>query len=174
MRLVTLHDPHRRGTWLDELAPGDYPVFLRDAQTSAERNVEGKPLRRGEPGVCVVFGSFDEAAAFCQRTIREHPGLRCDIYDHRGLASPPLCTFGDREWDPKPRILMALAGACIVASAPLFWFDWHKHGEMILLSVIGINLVAAGVRFLFWGLGAIDDEHERSKSAAKVAAQPGL
>ena len=30
MRLVTLHDPHRRGTWLEELKPGDYPVAERE------------------------------------------------------------------------------------------------------------------------------------------------
>jgi len=170
MRIVTLHDPRRRGTWLTELRLGDYPVFLRDARTSAERNIEGKPLRAGEPSVCAVFDSLDQATAFCGRKVREMPALRCDIYDHRGLASPPTRSFGDREWDPGPRTLLVLALVCVVISVPLFWFDWHSRGEMILLSILGINLVAAGIRFLFWAFGTIDDQRERSKASAKMAS----
>lgn len=170
MRTVMLYDPRRRGTWLHELSPGNYPVFLRDARTSAERNAEGKPLRPGEPGVCVVFDNLESAKAFCERKMLEVPELRCDIYDHRGLVGPPVCTFGDREWNPRPKTLMSLAAACVIVSVPLFWFDWHKRGEMILLSVLGINLVAASMRFLFWAFGAIDDQREREKSEADVAA----
>jgi hypothetical protein len=161
MRTLVLNDPKRRGTWLEQLQPGDYPVFVRDGTTWAERNTEGRPLRPGEPGVCLVFPGLDEAKSFCRQAVREQPHLRCDVYDHDGLAKPPLYSVGEKEWNPTPRALMVWAAVSLLASIPLFWLDWHMGGELVLASIIGINLVAAGIRFLFWGLGTMDAHRDR-------------
>jgi len=166
MRVLQLYDPQRRGTWLDQLSPGEYPAFLRDGKTCAERNADGMPLGRNQTSVCLVFGSLEEARQFGERTVRERPDLRCDIYDHHGLSKPPLYTLGTREWDPAPRTLLLMAAACTLASLPLFFWDWSRRGEVVLASVIGINLVAAALRFLFWGLGAFDARREQSKRLA--------
>jgi hypothetical protein len=166
MRVLKLYDPGRRGTWLDQLAPGEYPLFLRDGKTWAERDADGKPLGRRGDSVCLVFSSLDEAKQFGEQKVRERPDLRCDIYDREGLRNPPLCSFGDREWNPAPRTLLWLAGGCAVASVPLFFWDWSRRGELVLASLIGINLIAAALRLLFWGLGALDDRREQRKRAA--------
>ena len=163
MRTVKVHDPERRGSWLDELVPGEYLVYLRDAETGAERNAEGKPLAPGESRLCLVFPNLEEAKQFCEQKVAEVPRLRCDIYDEKGAARPPLLKYGDREWNPKPRTLLLLAGGCTLASLPLFWLDWRRGGAVILPTVIGINLVAAAMRFLFWGFGAQDQQRERLK-----------
>jgi hypothetical protein len=163
MRVIKLYDPERRGSWLGEVKPGEYPVFLRDGESWAERNVEGKPLAAGEASVCVVFADLAEAKKFCEQKIRELPHLRCDIYDNTGLAKPPLCTFGEKDWNPTPKALLWLAGLSILVSIPLFLWDWNRHGEVVLASIIAINLVAAGLRFLLWGLSSIDDRREQLK-----------
>lgn len=166
VRTVALHEPGRRGTWLDQIAVGEYPVFLRDGNTCAERNAAGKPLQPGEPSVCLVFATLEEARQFCEQKVRELPQLRCDIYDHQGLAKPPLKTYGDREWDPGARTLLLLAGAAFLGAIVLFWWDWTRRGELILPSIVAINLVAAALRLLFWGLGKVDQRRERSKLTA--------
>ena len=91
--------------WLQELNPGDYPAFLRDGQTSAERNADGKPLRPGDPRYAWCFDSLDEAKTFCERKMGVGRDLRCDIYDHSGLVAPPVCPSGAREWNPGPKML---------------------------------------------------------------------
>lgn len=163
MRTLQLYDPQRRGTWLEQLMPGEYPVFLRDGKTWAERNADGKPLRPGEASVCLLFPGLEEAKRFCEQKVAELPHLRCDIYDNQGLSKPPLCSYGEKDWNPKPKTLLLLSGGCISVSIPLFCWDWSRRGELILPSILGINLVAAGLRFLFWGLGARDDRRERIK-----------
>lgn len=93
------------------MRPGEYPLFLRDGKTWAERDADGKPLGRSGDSVCLVFSSLNEAKQFGEQKIRERPDLRCDIYDREGLRNPPLCSLGDREWNPAPRTLPWLAGA---------------------------------------------------------------
>lgn len=44
---------------------------------------------------------------------------------------------------------MLFAGACLLAGIPLFYWDWSWRGEVVLASIIGINLLAAALRFLF-------------------------
>jgi len=166
MRVLQLYDPQRKGTWLDQLSPGEYPAFLRDGKTCAERDADGNPLRRNQASVCLVFSSLQEARQFGEQKIRERPDLRCDIYDHEGLSRPPLYTFGEKEWNPTPRTLLLVAAGCAAASLPLFFWDWSRRGEVVLASVIGINLVAAALRFLFWGLGTLDSRREQRKRLA--------
>ena len=163
MRVLKLYDSERRGTWLDQLAPDEYPLFLRDARTWAERDADGEPLGRNGDSVCLVFRTLEEAKQFGEQKVRERPDLRCDIYDSEGLRKPPLCSFGDRDWNPAPRTLFWLAGSCALASIPLFFWDWSRRGELVLATIIGINLVAAALRFVFWGLGALDDRYEQRK-----------
>jgi hypothetical protein len=79
------------------------------------------------------------------------------------LAKPPICTVGDKDWNPTTKTLLLLACGSIVVSVPLFWLDWHHRGELMILSIVGINLVAAGLRFLFWGLGKLDDRRAQLK-----------
>ena len=42
--------------------------------------------------------------------------------------------------EPWAEDAVSLAAGCVIVSVPLFWFDWYKSGEMILLSIIGITL----------------------------------
>ena len=160
MKTINLHDPTRRRSWLDEIMPGEHLVFLRDAATFAERNAEGHPLRPGEASVCVVFPTLQEARSFCERKCRDIARLRCDVYDHRGLADRPLYTYGKKEWDPKPKPLFLVATLLVLISIPLFWWDWNHRGELLWPSLIGINLVAIALRLLFWALGKIDQQRE--------------
>lgn len=166
MEEVLLFDRGRKpANWMDLIHEGQFAVFLSDAQTHAGMRPDGRYTGPDVPDTCLIFDSLDEAEKYCRSIVREAPRLRCLIFDHRGKAAPPAAVFvspafaGTLDSEAKGRRLMWAGAALIVLSLPLFWFDWRADWRLILPTVIGVQFIVAGGRFL--QLGAATREAAR-------------
>jgi hypothetical protein len=158
VQVLKLYDPSRKpAEWTGVVHPGQFAVFHSDVATDVERTSEGKYLQPGDDSTCLVFDSLAEAEAYCEAKVDQIPNLRCDIYDHIGKSRPPMLTYVNKTHLKTSARRANLGWALVAASLPLFWVEWHWHGTLIVPLVIGINLVFAGLRLVYWGAGGREE-----------------
>jgi hypothetical protein len=154
MQLLKLYDPSRKpAEWTDLVRRGQYAVFHSDVQTDVEKNSDGYYLRPGEESTCLIFDTLTEAEAYCEAKVEQVPNLRCDIYDYFGKSKPPTLTYVNKTHVKAPARRANWGWALVAASLPFFWIEWHWHGTLVVPMVLGINLVFAGLRVVYWGKG---------------------
>jgi hypothetical protein len=164
MRELRLYDPARTPkTWTDIIRPGQYAVFHSDVRTDVEKKPDGHFLAPEEESFCLVFDSLAEAEAYCAAKVDEIPSLRCDIYDHLGKGKPPTLTYVNYAQLHAAKKTARWGWALIAASVPCFLLDWHWSFVAIVPTIVGLNLVFAGLRLIYWGTGG--KEKRRSKRA---------
>jgi hypothetical protein len=162
VQVLKLYDPSRKpAEWTALVHPGQFAVFHSDVSTDVEKTPDGRYLHAGEDSVCVMFDSLEEAETYCESKVDQIPDLRCDIYDHIGKSRPPMLTYVNKIHLESPARRANWGWALVAASLPLFWIEWHWHGTLIIPMVVGINLVFAGLRLVYWGKGGT--EKRRSK-----------
>ncbi|HEU4414591.1 MAG TPA: hypothetical protein VFT65_07380 [Candidatus Angelobacter sp.] len=44
----------------------------------------------------------------------------------------------------------------VTASVPFFWMEGHAGNPRVISLVVGVNLVFAGLRLVYWGEGGIE------------------
>src|SRR5262249_48068404 len=98
--------------------------------------------------------------AYCEGHVEAIPTLRCDIYDHAGKSKPPMLTYVNKIHVRASNRRAYWGWALIAASAPLFWIEWHWNGTLVVPMIVGINMILAGLRLVYWGKGG----SERRKS----------
>jgi hypothetical protein len=154
MQELRLYDPDRTPkSWTDIIHPGQYAVFHSDLHTDVAKKADGRFLNPGEGGSCLVFDSLPEAEAYCEAKVEEIPSLRCDIFDHLGKGKPPLVTFVNQAHVHAPKKNARLGWLLVAGSVPCFWLDWHWNFVVIVPTIVGLNLVFAGLRLIYWGSG---------------------
>lgn len=155
MRDIELYDPDRRPqNWTDLVHPGQYAVFHSDVGTDVEKTADGRHLGSGDKSTCRVFDSLAEAEAYCEAKVEEIPRLRCDIYDHTGKSKPPVVTYVNKAHLKSPQKHARWGWVVLAASLPCFWIAWWYGGEGVIIPlIIGLNLVFAGLRLIYWGYG---------------------
>lgn len=162
MQEILLYDPERRpANWTDLLHQGQYAVFFSDLATDIEKNSAGRYLQPGEQSTCLIFDSLPEAEAYCEARVENLSRLRCDIYDHRGKSGPPLLTYVHQAQLKTPRKFVRWGFVLIAASAVSFWIEWRRGSGLGLGLIIGINLVFAGLRLIYWGAGGPEKRRSR-------------
>ncbi|HEY7404019.1 MAG TPA: hypothetical protein VIB39_10890 [Candidatus Angelobacter sp.] len=62
--------------------------------------------------------------------------------------------------------------ALIVGSGLLFWIEWHWHGTLVVPMVIGLNMILAGLRLIYWGKGGIE-KLRFSQGTSSIADEKG-
>jgi hypothetical protein len=151
---LKLYDPARKpAEWTGLVHAGQYAVFHSDIATDVEKTPDGRYLKPGEDSTCLVFDSLAEAESYCEAKVEEIPSLRCDIYDHTGKSRPPMLTYVNKVHVRAPARRVYWGWALVASSLPLFWIEWHWHGTLVVPMVVGINLVIAGLRMVYWGKG---------------------
>ena len=172
---LKLYDPARKpAEWTGLVHAGQFAVFHSDVATDVERAPDGHYLQPGEDSTCLVFDSLAEAEAYCEAKVEEIANLRCDIYDHTGKSKPPLLTYVNKIHVNVPARRVYWGWALVAASLPLFWIEWHWHGTLVVPMVVGINLVFAGLRMVYWGKGgtekrrAEDSEIKLSRESTRI------
>jgi len=157
MLQIKLYDPARKpADWTGLVHPGQFAVFHSDVATDVERASDGRYLPPGEDSTCLIFDSLAEAEAYCESRVANIASLRCDIYDHTGKSRPPLLTYVNQAHVKAPARRAYLGWALIAASLPCFAIEWYYHGILVVPVVIGINLIFAGLRMVYWGQGGIE------------------
>jgi len=170
MQQLKLYDPSRKPTeWTGLVHAGQFAVFLSDVATDIERSPDGHYLQPGEDSTCLVFDSLAEAEAYSETKVEQIPNLRCDIYDHTGKSKPPLLTYVNKIHLKAGSTRAKWGWALVVASLPFFWIEHHWGNTLVIPLIIGMNLVFAGLRLIYWGKGG--SEKRRSvREKANAAA----
>ncbi len=167
MQELRLYDPNRHPKdWKDIIRPGQYAVFHSDLHTDVEKRPDGRFLSPGEESSCLVFNSLAEAEAYCEAKVEDVPSLRCDIYDHLGKGKPPTLTYVNRAYVKAPRKHAVLGWLLIAGAMVCFWIEWHWHGTLVVPLIIGLNMLFAGARLIWWGTGGSEKRRalrEKSK-----------
>ena len=154
MRLLKLYDPTRKPTeWTGLVYPGQYAVFHSDVATDIEKTAEGHYLRPGDDSTCTIFNSLAEAEAYCEAKVEVISNLPCDVYDHTGKSRPPMLTYVNRAHLGAPNRRARWGWVLIALSLPCFLIEWYYHGILVVPLVIGLNLIFAGLRLIYWGKG---------------------
>ena len=164
MQELRLYDLNRRPPeWTSLARPGQYAVFHSDVRTDVEKKPDGHFLGASDESTCLLFDSLAEAEAYCEAKVAKIPNLRCDIYDHTGKSKPPMLTYVNSAHvtSSKKRVLWGCA--LLAASVLCFWIEWHWTGTLIVPLIVGLNLVFAGLRLIYWGKGG--SEKRRSHRA---------
>jgi hypothetical protein len=165
---ILLYEHRRRPPcWTNVILPHQYAVFLRNEEWKMSVGRDGKP-READRATCILFESIDDAESFCRRLVAQQPRICCEVLDSAGRAKPPLLTItsqhsggGDddmRGWLGRHR--RSLIAGLIAAALPLFWYDWRHNGDLIM-TVLGVNMIAAALRLLLWDVGAKNTERDR-------------
>lgn len=170
MQVLKLYDPARKPTeWTGLVHAGQFAVFHSDVATDIERSAEGHYLQPGEDSTCMVFDSLEAAEAYCESKVDEISNLRCDIYDHTGKSKPPLLTYVNKIHLKAGSTRAKWGWALVAASLPFFWMVHHGGNTLVIPMVVGVNLVFAGLRLVYWGKGGIEKRRavrEKANAAA--------
>lgn len=154
------------------LRPGQFVVFGKDLASGTPSDFAGRPYSDPSLAECGVAASIDEARAFAEAAVAQAPALRLDIFDHEGRTHPPLLTVlhpsrADAA-DTHPRVLrkrQVIAWALIAIGIPLIVFaivERHDR-EIILPAFLGINMLIAAGRLLWFNLGVRETERIRQE-----------
>jgi hypothetical protein len=157
MQVLKLYDPTRKPTeWTGLVHSGQFAVFHSDVATDVERAADGHYLQSGEDSTCLVFDSLADAEEYCEMKVNQIPSLRCDIYDHTGKSKPPMLTYVNKIHLKAPSKRAKWGWVLVAASLPCFWIEWHWGNTLVIPMVVGVNLVFAGLRLVYWGKGSAE------------------
>lgn len=161
MEVIGIHDAARKpASWSEIIRPGQFVAFAAPSD-----------------GTCILFDSLAEARAYCDAAVQSAPGARYDVFDAEGRANPPLLTIVHpshaHTLDDHPRALhqrRVIGWALIAAGIPLIIYAcWIPTDiEVIFPGVIGINLLIAGGRYLWFNLGVRENERARQERVDRV------
>jgi hypothetical protein len=166
VEVVRIHDADRRpSSWEDIIKPGQFVAFATPSD-----------------GTCVLFDSLDEAHAFCDAGVLGAPGTRFDVFDAGGRAHPPLLTIVHPSrapgLDSHPRTQhkrRVIAWVLIAGGALVLAYTYWKLSDIraVVPGVVGINLLLAGGRLLWFNLAVRETERARNARITRADASRG-
>jgi hypothetical protein len=173
MKTVRLHDPARTpASWMQIISPGQFVLFAKDLDSGMPCDADGIRFTDPSDATCVICDSLAEAQTVASSAVAETPSLRIDVFDADGRAHPPLVTVlhpsRAQEADTHPRVLgrrRVIAWALIAAGIPLILFAIveRQHRDIILPAFLGINMLIAAGRLLWFNLGVRETERAREE-----------
>jgi hypothetical protein len=163
VQVVRIHDPSRRpASWADIIRPGQFVAFATPSD-----------------GTCVILDSLAEARAYCEDAVWAAPATRFDVFDAQGRAASPLLTVvhpsRERTLDTHPRAIQrrrVIGWTLIIGGALLLIWTYSQFPdvEAIFPGVVGVNLLLAGGRFLWFNLAVRETERARGARVARAEA----
>jgi hypothetical protein len=166
VQVVRIHDPDRRpASWTGLIGPAQFVAFATPSD-----------------GTCILFESVDEARAFCETAVRTSPATRFDVFDAEGRVNPPLLIVVHpsraQDLDEHPHMLRkrrVIAWVLIAAGIALIIYACSIPADIAVVvpAVIGINLVIAGGRLLWFNLVVRETERARDERLARADANHG-
>lgn len=178
-----LYDPERtQAHWTEIVRPEQYVVFVRDADSGAPRDRDGRPfcsVDGAATGVCAALcEDLGEARYFAREVVASHPKLCCEIYDSEGKCKPAQ----EVVYDPSVRdqhvgVIHArrqsLVGAAFVCvGVTLVAIDASRDLAWIWGYVIGLKCLLLGGIFLTRGFLEWREYRHDSRDVASSARLP--
>ena len=154
-REIRVYDQSREPrNWNELLDRTQCAVFLKDINAEVPLSPKGVRLAYRD-STFLLFDRLEQARAFCEEAVQQHPEMCCEIFDSEGKAKPPMLTIvhpnaKDELSAASVRKRRAIAFALFVFAGPLIWWDWHTGSGKIYPTVIAINMILAGVRLMQW------------------------
>lgn len=171
VNVVRIHDPQRRpASWTGLIKPGQFVAFAKNIDSGAPCDQDGAPFADPAIATCAIFESLPDARAFCESAVVRSVSLQFDVFDAGGRAQSPLLTVlhpsRAESQEAHPRALARrrlIAWGLIATGIPLIVYAYVKHTEreIILPAFIGINMLIAAGRLLWFNLGIRETERER-------------
>ena len=168
---LRLHDPGRRPpNWTGIIRPGQFAAIAKDLATSLPCDAEGRPFADPAAATCVVFDAFAEARSFCESAVARHESVRFEVFDSQGRSNAPLLTVMHPSrsvtQDAHPRVVRKrriIAWGLIAAGVPLLFVSYwlYEAGHAIFPGFIGLNLILAGGRLLWFNMALGETERDR-------------
>jgi hypothetical protein len=156
--------------WMSLVGATQCAVFFKDVRTATPLSRDGIAFDRMTDCTFLVFDRLDDARRFCEAQSKEHPWMCCEVFDWEGKAKPPLLvvidpSFAEKDelsgsWVRRRTILAIILFVCAI---PLFVWDWKSDGSLILPTVVGINMVVLGLRFLYWNTARSERAREQAR-----------
>lgn len=177
MREILVYDHSRvPASWMELIRPGEYAVFLSDAESCAPLTSDGLAVGPIAKCRCLLFESFAEAEAYSREAVQKFRRMKCTVFDSTGRANHPLAVFVNPEFahvlDTKERAvhLMKWSIPFFAASVLLIGYAWwSSRWEPIFFSVSALTI---GLRILHWGYSLKEEIGYRQKQIA-LRLQPG-
>src|SRR5215469_142495 len=174
MREILVYDPKRVPThWSELIQPGQYAVFLSDVQSSAPMSSDGSLVNSGSMHSCLLFDSLPEAEAYCREAVQKFPRIRYDLFDSAGRVNPPVTVFVNQKFahtldtESRAHHIVLWGLVAIAVSVALFSYAWKTGArEVWWPSLLGSNMLFAGLRLLHWGYGLKEQIRYGQKQAA--------
>lgn len=181
MHVLRLHDPGRRpASWTEIIQPRQFAAFAKNLDTGAVSHPDGQPFADPSEAACFVFDSLDEARSFCEAATSRAPAVRFEIFDAAGRANPPLLTVmhparaGSAETDPsalrRRRVIAWTLIACAIPTLVLA-YRLRDGGHQIFAGFVGLNLLVAAGRLLWFNLAVRETEAVRQQRIADATAR---
>ena len=180
MQVLRLHDPGRRpASWTEIIQPRQFAAFAKNLDTGAPSDSDGRPFPDATHVAVFIFDSLDEARTFCEDAVARTPAVRFEIFDAAGRANPPLMIIvdpsrrGTVEHDASVlRRRRIIAWALIVCAIPTLVFAYFLRdgGHQIFAGFVGLNLLVAAGRLLWFNLAVRETERVRQD---RIAAATG-
>jgi len=181
-REVKVYDASRTPRdWNLLLKPWQCAVFFRRADSETPLSADGTPFANLRDTTFLLFDRLETARAFCERKVQEHPELCGEIFDDAGKAKPPLLAVVHPKIAEKEELSASavrrrkiLAVILILCAAPLFWYDWRTGGWLVVPTFLGITMILAALRLLYWNLARRERMREQQRRIEEhLARRPG-
>jgi hypothetical protein len=178
VQVLRLHDPGRRpASWTEIIQPRQFAVFAKNLDTGAPSDPDGRPFADSAHVACYVFDSLDEARDFSEHAVQRVPAVQFEIFDAAGRANPPLITVvhpsrgGVAETDPAViRRRRLIAWTLIILALPtlILAYSLRDGGHQIFAGFVGLNMLVAAGRLLWFNLAVRETEQVRRQRLAAL------
>jgi hypothetical protein len=155
---------------MEIVRPGQFALFAKDLDSGAACDLDGRRFDDPEAGTCALCDSLAEARIAADAAVARTPPLRIDVFDAEGRAQPPLLTVlhpsRAQTVETHPRVLRTrrtIAWTLIALGIPLIAYAClgYRDHDIILPAFIGINMLIAAGRLLWFNLGVRETERTR-------------